>query len=110
MLNLMKSRPKYIELERLEGARVGTWYTEEGFRAANAKLKQMAKSAPECGYDKVAYVVVYDDDQTVSGRIDLKRGQRVSIQESIRRLVRLTVAFGLRPFADAVEFFNTHEV
>lgn len=34
MLNLMKSRPKYIELERLEGSRVGTWYTEEGFRSA----------------------------------------------------------------------------
>lgn len=72
----MKKCMTKIKLERLEGRCPVLYEREEEFtrwKDANNALRHWAITAPQEGYDKVRFVIEYEDGFEYEGRFDLER-------------------------------------
>lgn len=82
---------------RFSGARRGTT-SEHLYDLADAVLRLWASSAPASGgYDKVDFIVTFDDGETYEGRFDMTRADRFEEQLLQRHMWEsLTFSAGVR--------------
>lgn len=84
----MKSPVSQIKVTRAEGPAIecGISHNFSSFEAAQAHLAKASLSAPseeDGGYDKVDFVVRWENGQSYSGRYDLTRGAHSLLSKQI---------------------------